>query len=165
MAEPFLGEIRVFAFGVVPQGWAQCNGQMLNVQGNQGLFSILGNAYGGDGKTTFALPNLQGRVPVAARPTDTVGTCGGEAAHVLTIAEMPAHTHRPSGGADGTTNVAVNNAWGTLGSNVAYAPTGTTMMRGDALSTAGASMAHNNMQPYLAMNFCIALQGIYPPKN
>jgi microcystin-dependent protein len=168
MAEPFVGEIRSFAFGIVPSGWAQCNGQLLNIQQNQALYTILGKAFGGDGKVTFGLPNLQGSVPVHPAQGDIVGTKNGEATHTLTINEMPAHAHQASGGSDATQASPAGNAWGTqITAPVvnSYASTSNDTMSPGALANAGGNQGHSNMQPYLTINYCIALQGIWPPKN
>ena len=113
MAEPFIGEIRSFAFGVVPDGWAPCNGQLLPIAQNQALYAILGNTYGGDGRTTFALPNLQGRAPVHPGGGVTLGQSAGEETHVLTVNEMPMHNHSAYGSSDASSSDPTNNAWGT----------------------------------------------------
>ncbi|MFC5702794.1 phage tail protein [Cohnella faecalis] len=167
MAEPFLGEVRLLAFNYPPQGWVQCNGQLLSISQNQALFTLLGNSYGGDGKTTFAVPNLQGSVPVQTNNASVVGAAGGEAAHTLTINEMPAHTHEATGGADATSATPLGNAWGTQSAAPAvtsYEPTANTTMNSNALQSMGASQPHSNMQPYLVINYCIAVEGYYPPK-
>jgi len=166
MAEPFLGEIRLFSWGIVPQGWAQCNGQLLQVTQNQALFTLLGNKFGGDGKTTFALPNLQGRVPVHPDGgTVSYAQAGGEALHTLTVSEMPNHTHQATGGSDGTQSNPVGQTWGTISTRTQYIATTNGAMGDSALQAAGGSQAHENRQPYLALNYCIATLGIYPPKN
>ncbi|MBB6734245.1 phage tail protein [Cohnella zeiphila] len=165
MAEPFLGEIRSFSFGIIPSGWAACNGQLLQITQNQALYTILGTRFGGDGKTTFALPNLQGRAPFVASPTVAVGTAGGEESHILTINEMPNHTHQASAGADATASSPSGASWGTSSTISSYDAKSNTTMSANALATAGGSQAHSNMQPYLTINYCIAIQGIFPPKN
>lgn len=167
MAEPFVGEIRTFAFGVVPKGWALCNGQLLQINSNQALYSILGIRYGGDGRTTFALPNLQGRTPIHMSSNYPIAASGGEAAHTLTINEIPQHTHQANGS---LTNADMpkpeGNTWATTATaRPIYAATANTTMNAAAIGTAGESQAHNNMQPYTAISFCIALQGIYPSRN
>jgi microcystin-dependent protein len=167
MAEPFVGEIRIFAFGTIPNGWAPCNGQKLSVRSNQALFSIISTLYGGDGVNDFALPNLQGRVPVNPGAGVTLAQSAGEAAHVLTTNEIPLHNHTLK--ANQTTSnskVAAGNFVGVAGTINSYA-TGVTpnqTLSPSAVSKSGGDGAHNNMQPYLTFNFCIALTGIYPPK-
>ncbi|TCN00819.1 microcystin-dependent protein [Paenibacillus sp. BK033] len=165
MAEPFLGEVRQFPFNFAPKGWAQCNGQLLPIQQNQALFSLLGTTYGGDGRTTFALPNLQGRVPVHPGQTVVLGQTAGEEAHTLTINEMPQHNHQAKGGSDATGSGLAGKTWGTSSSVSPFAPQPNTIMSPNAIAQAGGSQPHNNMQPYLVVNFCIALQGIYPPRD
>ncbi|MEC1179520.1 tail fiber protein [Metasolibacillus meyeri] len=166
MAEPFLGEIRLFAFNRIPKGWLPCNGQLLSVNSNQALYSLIGATYGGDGRTTFALPNLQGRVPVHQGAGINYGTAGGEATHTLTVNEMPQHTHTAyADTANATQASPQNNTWGTVSDESIYAQSGNVTMNVAALSSAGQSAAHNNMQPYLALSFCIATSGIYPSRN
>ncbi|WP_431027702.1 phage tail protein [Lysinibacillus sp. LZ02] len=165
MAEPFIGEIRPFAFGVIPQGWASCNGQILSVQQNSALFSLIGNTYGGDGKTTFALPNLQGRVPIHVSPVTPRGTSAGEAAHTLTVNEIPSHNHQIAADSGDTNKFSPLDAvWGSVPTANVYAETANVDMNSNALSQTGQGDAHNNMQPYCTLSFCIALQGIYPPR-
>lgn len=169
MAEPFIGEIRLFSFGTVPRGWAPCNGQIMQVNTNQALFTVLGNRFGGDGKDTFALPDLRGRTPVDVSPEYPIGTAGGEAEHTLTINEIPEHTHEAYGDS-GAANAPLKpspsgNVWGTTAaSRPIYASSSNVKMNPEAIGSAGGGQAHNNMQPYTAVSFCIALQGIYPPK-
>lgn len=166
MAEPFLGEIRMFSFKFAPYGWAQCNGQLLQINQNQALYALLGTTFGGDGVHTFALPDLQGKVPVV--PSDTIkhGSMGGEETHVLTTDEMPLHTHEVMAGVEATTNVAADKVWATTpGSVTAYHPTANVTMNPAALSASGNSQPHANMQPYTVVQYCIALQGIWPPRN
>ncbi|XID90252.1 phage tail protein [Paenibacillaceae bacterium WGS1546] len=166
MAEPFIGEIRLFSFGIIPKGWAPCNGQIMQVNTNQALFTVLGNRFGGDGKDTFALPDLRGRTPVDVSPEYPIGTAGGEAAHALTVNEIPQHTHQAVGDSGAATLPSPSgNVWGTTAaSRPIYASTSNVKLNPEAIGTAGGSQAHNNMQPYTAVSFCIALQGIYPPK-
>lgn len=165
MSEPFIGEIRLFANGYAPRGWMFCEGQILPINTNQALYSLLGNVYGGDGQTTFALPDLRGRVPVHVSPNLPLGTSAGEAAHTLTVNEMPQHTHQASGSSVAAANAApTGGVWAT--SNNLYNPAATmTQMNAGALSIAGQSQAHDNMQPYLTLNFAIAIQGIFPSRN
>ncbi len=171
MAEPFLSEIRVFSFNFAPKGWAMCNGQFLPINQNQALFSLLGTTYGGNGQTTFALPNLQGRVPIHTGDGHTLGETGGEQAHTLTINELPIHTHTYTA----TTVPATTNVPTPIGSKLLAQSTAANLyasgasnlvsMAPNALTNAGGSQAHTNMQPYLVLNFCIALQGIFPSQN
>ena len=165
MAEPFLSEIRIMSFGFPPKGWALCNGQLLPISQNQGLFSLLGTTYGGDGRVNFALPNLQGRVPTHTGSGHTLGERGGEQAHTLSVAELPAHTHTLSGSsANAATNDPLNNLLAS--SNNIYGPAAAlTSLSPTSLTSIGGSQSHLNMQPYLALNFSIALQGIYPSRN
>lgn len=165
MAEPFVGEIRSFAFGVIPRGWASCNGQVLSIQQNQALFSLLGTTYGGDGRTTFALPNLQGRVPIHVSTEISGGTSAGETTHTLTVNEIPSHSHRIAGDSGDTDKLSPLGAvWGNVPAVNVYAETANVDMSSIALSPTGQGQAHNNMQPYCTLSFCIALQGVYPPR-
>lgn len=165
MAEPFIAEIRLFSYDRVPQGWQRCEGQTLSIAQNQALFSLLGNAYGGDGVTIFALPDLRGRVPVHPSPTVPYGSSGGEAAHTLTEAEMPAHTHTVA--ASDQSPVAISpegQSWSALEGFYGKADP-LVPMNGGAIAPAGGGQPHENMQPYLALSFCIATVGIYPSRN
>lgn len=170
MAEPFIGEIRAFSFNFAPSGWAMCQGQMLQVQQNQALFTILGNKFGGDGVKTFALPNMQGLTPIHPAPQTftPVGTVGGEELHTLTLSEIPSHTHELTGGSNATTNAASGSLWGTPADSLQatpYSDKSNATMNVNALAASGGSQGHENRQPYAVVNYCIALQGIYPPKN
>lgn len=168
MTEPFMGEIKIVSFTFAPKGWALCNGQLLPINQNQALFSLLGTTYGGNGQTTFALPNLQARVPIGAGSTHSLGEQGGQDNHTLTSSELPPHTHQLLA----STNAAVSDGPSTdqvLATSVgspAYAPAQNLVsMDPGALSSAGGNQPHENHQPYLTLNFCIALQGIYPSQN
>jgi microcystin-dependent protein len=164
MSEPFLAEIRIMSFGFPPKGWAACNGQLLPINQNQALFSLLGTQYGGDGRVTFALPNLQGRTPIHLAPAHPQGESGGEAAHTLIQSEMPSHAHVFSAlTADATTRSPVGNmpAFGNDEYVAAGAAAGSVAAPA-AIANAGGSQPHTNMQPFLTLNFCIALQGIFP---
>lgn len=168
MAEPFLAEIRLMSFAFPPQGWALCNGQLLPINQNQALFSLLGTTYGGNGQTTFALPNLQGRVPIHMGSGHTLGEAGGEQAHTLSIGEVPAHTHLVNASKSATGGSATPTGRHLGGGNNAYhAPAGATLTTLGAASIAntGGSQAHLNLQPFLTISFCIALQGIFPSQN
>lgn len=162
MAEPFLSEIRIVSFVFAPKGWALCNGQLLPISQNQALFSLLGTTFGGDGETTFALPDFRGRTPIHVGNGHTLGERGGEAAHALSLAEMPAHTHTvTASGAVGTARSPVDATWAANPANPYYSGYGDVAMSGAAVSPVGGGLPHTNMQPYLTLNFVIALQGIF----
>jgi len=164
MAEPFLAEIRIFSFNFAPRGWALCNGQILPINQNQALFALLGTTYGGNGTTNFALPNLQGATPVHTGPGFTLGQAGGEDAHTLTINEMGTHNHTAIGSSNpGSTTDPASAFWAVAASG-AYSMATNTALAAVALSTTGGSQPHNNISPYLTLNFCIALQGIFPSR-
>ena len=170
MSQPFMGEIKIISWNFAPQGWAFCNGQFLPINQNQALFSLFGTMYGGNGQTTFALPDLRGRAPVhVGGGSFTVqGQVAGEASHTLTISELPTHIHSlnatsaaasqitPGGGLLGTT-AATDPIYGNPSSLVAMDPT--------SISNIGGSQPHENRQPYLVLNFIVALQGIFPSRN
>ena len=162
MSTPFLGEIKIISFNFPPKGWAFCSGQLLPISQNTALFSLLGTNYGGDGRTTFALPNLQGRIPLHFGTGFTLGQTGGEQIHTLTTQEMPAHTHLPVGSSNSADAVApTGNLWATL-SGGGYSTTANTTLNPASVMNAGGNQPHENMSPYLVLNFCIALQGIFP---
>jgi microcystin-dependent protein len=166
MAEPFLAEIRMMSFNFAPKGWAMCNGQFLPINQNQALFSLLGTTYGGNGQTNFALPDLRGRVPTHTGGTGHfLGEAGGEQAHTLLTAEIPQHVHVASAtNANGTTGIPGGAVLGAL--NNAYTqPAQVTPLNPGSISNAGGGQSHQNMQPYLTINFSIALQGIFPSRN
>jgi len=163
MAEPFLSEIRVMSFNFAPKGWALCNGQLLPINQNQGLFSLLGTTFGGDGRVNFALPNLQGRTPIHVGSGHTLGERGGEPAHTLSIAELPTHTHVLNGTSTAGTALIANGNLLAKNSNFSYhAPDQLGAMSSGSIANVGGSQAHLNMQPFLTLTFCIALQGIFP---
>jgi microcystin-dependent protein len=164
MAEPFIGEIRIFSFKAVPQGWMPCNGQILSISNYQVLFALLGNQYGGDGITTFALPNLIGRAAIHPNANLKVGQMGGEETHTLQINELPAHSHLAIGGSDASSIFATKNSWGTSFIN-SYAAAADSTMKADTLSELGKNQPHGNVQPYIVFQYCIAIQGIWPPRN
>lgn len=167
MAEPFLSEIRIMSFGFPPRGWALCDGQLLPINQNQGLFSLLGTMFGGDGRVNFGLPDLRGRAPIHVGSGHTLGERGGEQAHTLSIAELPTHTH-VAYAADQVGNVTPAIPAGNLlaQSNLPlYHPTNgvpLVAMAPGTVANVGGSQAHLNMQPFLTLNFSIALQGIFP---
>lgn len=163
---PFLSEIRIFSFNFPPQGWAFCNGQLLPINNNQALFSLLGTTYGGDGVINFALPDLRGRAPIHMGSSFDLGQRGGEQAHTISIAEMPAHTHQARASADGpTVGVPTNNFWSSNTGFTPYGDTADVAMSPTCISNVGGSQAHENRSPYLVLNFCIALQGAFPSQN
>ncbi|MCE1191426.1 MAG: tail fiber protein [Acidovorax sp.] len=170
--DPFIGEIRAFAFGMIPKGWAVCNGSLLAIAQNQPLFSLLGTRYGGNGQTTFALPDLRGRTPVGYGQTQSgglpLGTNGGSETVALTTAQVPSHSHALRG----TTGLATTNnpANGVLAqtanaASAAYAAPGSATLAAAAVASSGAGLAHENMQPSLVVNWCIAINGIFPSRN
>ena len=164
MAEPFLSEIRLMSFSFPPKGWALCDGQLLPINQNQGLFSLLGTTFGGDGRVNFALPDLRGRTPIHVGSGHTLGERGGEQAHTLSIAELPTHTHvLQAASADGTQPIPATNLLAKAAPANPYSGA-TNLAAANAASVAnvGGSQAHLNMQPFLTINFSIALQGIFP---
>jgi microcystin-dependent protein len=164
MATPFIGEIRLFGFNFAPQGWATCSGQLLPIAQNDALYVLLGTTYGGDGVTTFALPNLNGRLPRHTGAGVALGEVGGAAAVTLTVAQLAGHTH-PIMGLSGTRTLASPaNASLVPGDIYGAGPTNDTFAS-TAVGPAGGSQPHSNLQPYLAVNFCIALVGIFPSQN
>lgn len=167
MAEPFLAEIKIFSFNFPPKGWALCDGQLMAINQNQALFSILGTTYGGDGRNNFALPNLQGSVPFHVGGGLTLGQIAGEMNHTLIQSEMPAHSHVVTASSNVADQVDPTNHYWAKGIASAYADAGAinNAMVAAAISTVGGSQAHNNMSPYLVLNFCIALQGIFPSQS
>lgn len=168
MAEPFLSEIRIMSFGFPPKGWATCDGQLLPINQNQALFSLLGTTYGGDGRVNFGLPNLQGRAPIHMGSGHTLGERGGEQGHTLSISEIPTHVHTAKGSpVSDSTNVAIptGNFLASPLSQTYTPPTALGAMNATTLATVGGSQAHLNMQPFLVLNFSIALQGIFPSQT
>ena len=166
MAEPFLAEIRIMSFNFPPKGWALCNGQFLPINQNQALFSLMGTMYGGNGQTTFALPNLRGRVPIHMGAGFTQGQAAGQEAHTVTISELPTHAHMvqctPTGAA---TDDPSNRLPGRAAGNAYGSATGLVPMAPQTVTSIGGSQAHQNMQPFLTLNFCVALQGIFPSQT
>ncbi len=162
MAEPFLGEIRLMSFVFPPRGWALCNGQLLQIVQNQALFSLLGTTFGGDGRVNFGLPDLRARTPVHVGSGHVVGERGGETAHTLSIAELPTHLHiAQASNQDGSLAAPTNNVLASA-PNLYANPTNLTSLSASTVTNVGGSQAHLNMQPFLTISFCIALQGIFP---
>jgi microcystin-dependent protein len=166
MSEPFLSEIKIVSFNFPPKGWALCNGQLLPINQNQALFALLGTTYGGNGQTTFALPNLRGRVPISFSSSHTLGEAAGSTAVTINLQQMPTHNH--------VFNATNNDASATAPDNTVvmakspsstYGPAGNLVTMAQTVSSIGGSQPHNNMMPYLVLNFIIALQGIFPSRN
>ncbi|SHG49509.1 Microcystin-dependent protein [Jatrophihabitans endophyticus] len=175
MTDPFLAEIRMFAGNYPPTGWALCNGQLMPISQNTALYSLLGNIYGGDGRTTFALPNLTGSSPMQQGQGSNLsqrvlGESGGEQSVTLLSSEMPAHTHTAMGvAAQGNTSSPAGATWaqslnGRQGAKLYSTATPNTAMNPLSTQVAGSGQPHNNMPPYLCVTFIIALQGIFPPR-
>ncbi|HEX8553329.1 MAG TPA: tail fiber protein [Sphingomonas sp.] len=170
MAEPFLSEIRIMSFVFAPKGWALCNGQLMPINQNQALFSLLGTTFGGDGRVNFALPDFRGRTPMHVGNKHTLGEKGGEQAVTLTIAQLPMHTHVFNGTNNNATQPgpmpnSSSNAYARAGNQMYGGPANLVAMAPNMVSNVGGSQAHLNMQPFLTLNFCIALQGIFPSPN
>jgi microcystin-dependent protein len=167
MAEPFLSEIRIMSFAFAPKGWATCDGQLLPINQNQALFALLGTTFGGDGRVNFALPDLRGRTPIHVGSSLTLGERAGEQAHTLSIAELPQHVHQVNVNTATTGGTAASGGNFLGGGNNVYHAAGgaTTTLKPETISTVGGSQAHLNMQPFLTLSFCIALQGIFPSQN
>jgi microcystin-dependent protein len=167
MSEPFLGEIKMMAFNFPPKGWAFCNGQTLPINQNQALFSLLGTYYGGNGQTTFQLPNLRGQVPIHMGAGFTIGEKAGQSAHTITMSEMAQHFHFAQASAAASGNVATPGGalLGTSGNNIYAEPAGFLACAPSQITNFGGSQAHTNLMPYLVLNFCIALTGIFPSQN
>ncbi|MEP3437319.1 MAG: tail fiber protein [Hoeflea sp.] len=172
MSEPFLAEVRLMGFNFAPRGWAFCDGQILPINQNQSLYSLLGTTYGGDGRTSFALPDLRGRTPLHTGNSNggvdhSLGQKSGEETHTLGAVEMPQHTHSmEAGSVDGNTV----NATGALlareaGNPYSASSAGLANFRSGTVANVGGGQAHENMQPYIAVNFCIALQGLFPSRD
>lgn len=171
MASPYLGEIRLFSFNFPPRNWAQCNGQTLPINQYQALFALLGTYYGGNGVNTFALPNLQGRAPIHMGNYQgnnyVIGQIGGEATHVLMTSQIPSHTHSLTASSSAPSAPSPSgNLWATP-SNDAYAPqaNANTTLSPASLANTGNNQGHDNMAPYLTLNFCIAMAGVFPSRS
>ncbi|WP_028592297.1 phage tail protein [Paenibacillus massiliensis] len=171
--EPFLGEIRLFPYNAIPKGWAACEGQILQINMNQALYSILSNVYGGDGRTTFALPDYRGRTPIHVSTSIPLGTSQGEASHTLTVNEIPQHTHQVFSSPEAPKVASPNgNTWSAVADSFSQNETtaGTTggnatQMAVGSIKESGSSSAHDNMQPYLVLVYAIATTGIYPSRG
>ncbi|MGR9107355.1 MAG: phage tail protein [Gammaproteobacteria bacterium] len=172
MSEPFLAEVRMVGFDFAPRGWAFCDGQILPINQNQSLYSLLGTTYGGDGRTSFALPDLRGRTPIhfgsnGAGQTHDLGQKSGEETHTLTVNEIPQHSHSlNASSSDGDTlnttgSVLARQVGGIYEQNA----TNLTALQNGTLANSGGGQAHDNMQPYITLNFCIALMGLFPSRN
>lgn len=169
MADPYIGEIKLFGFHYAPQGWALCNGQLLPINQNQALYAILGTRYGGNGQTTFALPDLRGRAPVHVSNNVALGQSAGAENHTLTTQEMAQHSHGVAGSSGAANQSAVTgHTWADF-TDTAFKPYSNvepnTTLNPGAMSAVGGSQPHTNMQPYLTLNFCIALMGEFPTQN
>ena len=166
MSEPFLAEVRIVGFNFAPRGWAFCDGQILPINQNQSLYSLLGTTYGGDGRTSFALPDMRGRVPIHVGEGHREGQKSGEETHTLTAAEVPNHDHVLRATDDNaTSNTPAGNVFGRSTFSVYIDPSNLVGMNSAAVANVGGGQAHENMMPYLALNFCIALQGLFPSRN
>ena len=166
MSEPFLAEIRIVGFNFAPRGWAFCDGQILPINQNQSLYSLLGTTYGGDGRTSFALPDMRGRTPIHVGEGHREGQKSGEETHTLAANEMPNHDHVfNASGADATV-ISPSDNFLARATVATYVPPGSLVnMNSLAVASVGGGQAHENMQPFLAVNFCIALQGLFPSRN
>lgn len=171
MSEPFLAEVRMVGFNFAPRGWAFCDGQILPINQNQSLYSLLGTTYGGDGRTSFALPDLRGRTPIHVGRSNggsehQLGQKSGEETHTLSANEMPQHTHtlRGTNTGNGTASPA-NNVFANAGTDLYNSADSLVDMNAGVVTNVGGGQAHENVQPYLALNFCIALRGLFPSRN
>jgi len=170
MSEPFLAEIRIVGFNFAPRGWALCDGQILPINQNQSLYSLLGTTYGGDGRTSFALPDIRGRVPIHRGRSDggsnhPLGQKTGEETHTLSVEEMPQHQHDFNGTSNTADNASPTGRLPGKNTSKPYASSGTAAMGENTILRSGGGQAHNNMQPFTVMNYCIALQGLFPSRN
>jgi microcystin-dependent protein len=166
VSAPFLSEIKIMSFGFPPKGWALCNGQLLSINQNQALYSLLGTTYGGDGRINFGLPNLQGRTPNHMGQGLTLGQMGGEQTHTLTTGEVPPHTHGAIGASDNSdAALPTGNYLGAANNFYTPMPGQPTTLQPATVTTVGGSQSHENMQPYLVLNFCIALLGVFPSQT
>ena len=165
MSEPFLSEIKIVSFNFPPKGWAFCNGQFLPINQNQALFSLLGTTYGGNGQTTFALPDVRGRIPIHMGNGHTLGEKAGTSSVTVNIQQLPQHVHfAQATNANGTQAVPGASVLGAL-NNAYKAPSNNATLSPSTIGSVGGSQPHENRQPYLVLNFIIALQGIFPSQN
>ena len=170
MSEPFLAEVRIVGFNFAPRGWAFCDGQILPINQNQSLYSLLGTTYGGDGRTSFALPDLRGRTPIHIGRSNggndhRLGSKSGEETHTLSASEMPQHNHAAQASTSpGNSPISANNVLASA-NNLYRNLSNPTPLRAGTVANIGGGQAHENMQPYIAVNFCIALQGLFPSRN
>lgn len=166
MSEPFLAEVRLVGFNFAPRGWAFCDGQILPINQNQSLYSLLGTTYGGDGRTSFALPDLRGRVPIHVDSGHRLGQKSGEETHTLAANEMPQHTHvLQASNTDANVPIPEAHVLANVPASLYRAAESPQAMASGTVTNVGGGQAHENMQPYLAVNFCIALQGLFPSRN
>jgi microcystin-dependent protein len=166
MSEPFLSEIKIVSFNFPPKGWALCNGQFLPINQNQALFALLGTTYGGNGQTTFALPNLRGRVPIHFDGSHNLGEAAGSTSVTVNIQQLPTHTHALMGSQTaGDTPSPTSTVLAETTALIYGDPAALTTLNAISVSSVGGSQPHNNMMPYLTLNFIIALQGIFPSRN
>ena len=166
MSEPFLSEIKVVSFNFPPKGWALCNGQFLPINQNQALFALLGTTYGGNGQTTFALPNLRGRVPIHFDSAHALGEAAGSTSVTVNIQQLPTHLHALNASDSPATTPAAAGNYMAGANNLYHAPDANlTTLNPASVTSVGGSQPHNNMMPYLVLNFIIALQGIFPSRN
>jgi len=165
VSQPFLSEIKIMSFGFPPKGWALCNGQLLPINQNQALFSLLGTTYGGDGRVNFGLPNLQGRTPMHMGSGHVLGELGGEQAHTLSISEIPTHVHAARATQNAGNDPIPASNYLASADNAYVAAQKLTSLLPATVGSVGGSQAHLNMQPFLCLSFCIALQGIFPSQT
>jgi microcystin-dependent protein len=165
VTEPFLGEIRLMSFNFPPKGWALCDGQLLPINQNQALFSLMGTTYGGDGRVNFGLPDLRARTPIHVGQGHVLGERGGEQSHTLTIGELPVHVHVMNGSASNADVVSPSGSILAQSSQLYGPPAQPTTLDPSTNGSSGGSQAHLNMQPFLTLTFCVALQGIFPSQN
>jgi microcystin-dependent protein len=167
MSQPFLSEIKIVSFNFPPKGWALCNGQFLPINQNQALFALLGTTYGGNGQTTFALPNLRGQVPMHMGNGHTLGEQAGSTSVTLNLSQMPTHLHMAQASTNTGTSLSPGGGLvlGKRAAEIYHSPTNLMTMHPGTVSNIGGSQPHNNMMPYLVLNFIIALQGIFPSRN